>query len=703
MPTDITVDGSIVTDTQAVGPECSGCGNTITDTPRDCGQCDVCCQHTTCTSCNARRHSRSLRSPVLFPYVIQCLELNGDPACECCDNCNDHCECYHCGNCGDRSTDSMCEHCNDCNGCCNCRDCLDCGSTHSRDDMVNGYCYDCNDDDGEYDEKQPGEPFRALTRADLTLFNCSRLVGVELEYNNLDNRSVLSKWSSKWRAGDHEDGSCGREVVTAPIAGNHLVNCLTSLGVAMREAGATADDRCGIHVHVDASDYRWHDMYRLLWVYNKVEALLYLLAGQQRIDNTYCKPCGTEYVSALSNIDRKGQILAVAYNTPAEDKYDPTVQGYHVVSASKSARKYVREVKPGKKDGGRYRGLNILPWLVARRLKKPDNTVEFRIHRNSLDSNRVLGWAKVCARLVDFCAKTSDKEISNLPKSALKTLIMIAPDCKEWIIDRVKDWRKVTTSVPKDSKECSTRNSKHRRRVVFSNGTCMTLNQYTANKRDRVNNIVPPNVQVEPVESTTVRWPVVNRHILQPGVSMAGKSFSQTYMNRLNLTGFNFEGANFYSADLANCNFNKTNLKGADLRGAYTNRCTFEGANLTGALRNMNDPAIKGWIIWYNETIGVNSLVSEEDYKKLRSGKQLDKKIKEKSVYDNVSPTDTIRFALGGGVVTGDGAVGYTYVGPPIGSSSVPGSIPSIPCTCDSCRRFGATLGPATTFDTPAE
>jgi len=76
---------------------------------------------------------------------------------------------------------------------------------------------------------------------------------------------------------------------------------------------------------------------------------------------------------------------------------------------------------------------------------KRDATIEFRIHRNSLDAERVIGWAQLCAKMVDWAANSSNKELENLPKSQLRTLIAIAPELKKFILKRITDWRRATS------------------------------------------------------------------------------------------------------------------------------------------------------------------------------------------------------------------------------------------------------------------
>lgn len=329
---------------------------------------------------------------------------------------------------------------------CNCNECRrERGEAEEPEEPEEERCGECehligececrSDDEDSSDELKTGAPWTD---------GRARLLGIELEYNDdATDRVPLESFCRAWRAGDHYDGSCGREIVTAPIAGKHVDACLTALGRALKAASVGADKRCGVHVHVDASDLMWADMFRLLHVYAKVEPILYLLAGQHRVTNTYCEPVGDKYRAALSSVDRKGDVLSAAYNR----------------GGASGARRYVRDNAPTKKDGGRYKGLNICPWLVGRRANrrgkskvvKKDTTVEFRLHRNTLDIRRVAEWAKLCERLVSWCAKASDAEARALPKSALRALMVIAPDSKAWIMQRVKEWRKATARTTKQA------------------------------------------------------------------------------------------------------------------------------------------------------------------------------------------------------------------------------------------------------------
>ncbi len=296
---------------------------------------------------------------------------------------------------------------------------------------------------GRYRDNSHGEPFHGKRGAGTV-----RLVGVEVECNNAPN---LVAWAKRWRGAIHTDGSCGYEAVTTPVAGTHVRDCLVELTATLKEQRNTADNRCGVHVHVDARDIMWPAMLRILRVYSLLEPILYLIGGQNRLAGTYCKKAGANFREALDSTDPKAGVLAAAFrsgpglgrqNTP----FDSWTSSVPAGEKAGDVRSYVRS-RPGKKDGARYRGINIIPWIVGRRTNAPDTTIEFRMHRNSLDGARIAEWARLLATIVDWCDAATDAEVAALPRSALRALVtVIAPTFRPWVMSRVKGWRRATTA-----------------------------------------------------------------------------------------------------------------------------------------------------------------------------------------------------------------------------------------------------------------
>lgn len=279
-----------------------------------------------------------------------------------------------------------------------------------------------------------------------------RLAGVEVEFNTCTTEGFenqVKPWCRKWGAQVHPDGSCGSEAVTSPAAGENLVAQLKELFEALSKATAVADSNCGIHVHVDTRDFGWADMFRLCRIYSLTEPVLYLLGGQHRVNNHYSTPWGPKLVAALK--PAKPQILKERFCEAVFGTY----QVYDSVGRAKNDPNRHLHRAPGKKDGNRYRGLNLVPWVSGKYFRgngkmtkapRSDTTVEFRIHENSLDCEEVTEWARLVVNLVSWAkrqtARDTNKFIAAMKGDSAKALIAISPESKDWILRKIKSWRR---------------------------------------------------------------------------------------------------------------------------------------------------------------------------------------------------------------------------------------------------------------------
>lgn len=290
-------------------------------------------------------------------------------------------------------------------------------------------------------------------------FNSTRLVGVEWEYNNcgsgyntygyatnLQTRKPLSRWLKKWKAKIKNDGSCGYEVVSAPLSGDYIAESLRALGKAFIDSQAVVDKRCSIHVHVSCKDFTWQDMYRLLWVYSQVETILFWLGGKERTKSHWCRPCGQAYRKAVSYPEEKIQdkVLTVAYSTNKKcDKIEGYFEGPSDFAPNMSGTEFYRRYCE-RRAQGRYKALNLCPWLSARKGNKKGMTVEFRLHKFAKpeEAEDVIQWVQLLVQLVDWAKNATDDEAKQLPQNALLALHMIAPKSRRWIRQRGNKWGK---------------------------------------------------------------------------------------------------------------------------------------------------------------------------------------------------------------------------------------------------------------------
>jgi hypothetical protein len=107
-----------------------------------------------------------------------------------------------------------------------------------------------------------------------------RFMSVELEIGrdkgNADEHvlPVLRKYGMTAK----EDGSVysGCEITTQPSNGDEFITQIRELSTALSTVGAQVDATCGLHVHVDARDYTWENMRRMLLVWSRIESAMFL-------------------------------------------------------------------------------------------------------------------------------------------------------------------------------------------------------------------------------------------------------------------------------------------------------------------------------------------------------------------------------------------------------------------------------------------
>ena len=315
-------------------------------------------------------------------YCVTCDAIvHGRSSCRGCNGCRAHC-----------SAIRSCGECEYCGACCQ----------HSGDRSVRGIVSTMH--------KQRG----------------SRMAGLEVEYNRSKKFQSIKDWCKRWGSSVHSDGSCGWECVTSPAAGKKLTNQVADLAKSLGAAEATCNFKCGLHVHVDARDMTPGKIRNLCYLYGIVEPAMYAIGGEARAGVSYCKPNGEKLMKAAMNA--KGWTVAIYKAIFTMDN-----------SADQAVRDFVKH-NTDKKFGTRYVGLNLCPWVAGLLGKKPDTTVEFRLHNGTLDGKELIGWAQLCVDLVEY-AKTHkfdelrDSSLAAIgPVDALRT---ISPRSLEYIIDTI--------------------------------------------------------------------------------------------------------------------------------------------------------------------------------------------------------------------------------------------------------------------------
>ena len=179
---------------------------------------------------------------------------------------------------------------------------------------------------------------------------------------------------------------------------------------ALSDDGVSVSKDCGYHVHVDARDFDFYAVQRLIEVYARIEDALFSIVAPSRRDNHYCERCGERYLrnSALGG-DPADKFAKAIYGQSADDSV-------------------VQIAKRTKYHDARYAALNLHSWNFR-------GTVECRLHQGTVHARNVASWSVLWAGILDF-AKHSGA--ATLPADSYAALLAIAPtpDVRDWVESR---------------------------------------------------------------------------------------------------------------------------------------------------------------------------------------------------------------------------------------------------------------------------
>ncbi len=326
----------------------------------NCNVCTGCCRCFTCTSCTLRKKGK----------------------CNNCQTCKGCCKCVWCSNCGEECGVSWCGNCRSCND--RCCKCVGIRFVHM--------------------PLQFHSPNRMQHKDNST----SRFISVEIEvagvYDRYDDKAeAFIKTAKNWSASVVKDGSLpaeGFEINTSPAGGDLFVRQVNEICGKLHNAGAYVTDKCGLHVHVDARDFKYYDIQRLIKIYAAIEMALFAMSPVHRLNSRYCYPCGKHFVNNLSKgtLDYKKvrkEITKGVYGT--ED---------------------TKGIKTRKYNDSRYNALNIHSWFFR-------GTVECRMFEGTITANDIIDWGILWAKIMDYSLSANDKDVEELSNNTYKALISV--------------------------------------------------------------------------------------------------------------------------------------------------------------------------------------------------------------------------------------------------------------------------------------
>ena len=215
-------------------------------------------------------------------------------------------------------------------------------------------------------------------------FNEERTFGVEIEFQG--NREEVARLmnakgvrayvegynhstKSYWKL--ITDSSCGYELVSPPLKGREGLEQLKKACEALKEARASVDRRCGLHVHHDINDYNAKQIANIFAIYIKLEKTIdtFVPNSRRANNNTYCKSLfqGTTQQAILDKLK--------------------------AVNSIEDIRRiwYTRYVKVNFQSYVKY------------------GTIEFRQHSGTIEFDKMYNWILLTQQIVNMAATPVQK------------------------------------------------------------------------------------------------------------------------------------------------------------------------------------------------------------------------------------------------------------------------------------------------------
>lgn len=200
----------------------------------------------------------------------------------------------------------------------------------------------------------------------------------------------------KWKSAVVSDGSVGAcEINTAPASGDKWEEQITQICETLKNQKAEAGLSCGLHVHVDARDFNFYDVRRLVYLYRHVERGLFALCHPARTKSRYSIPCAHKLARDIDKAkipkEAKKNFFKNVYGSEATRDLN---------RASLSRNKY---------NESRYNALNLHSWIFR-------GTIENRMHHGTVQFENIFYWGLLNASILDFAYAKPESYIKDMRK-----------------------------------------------------------------------------------------------------------------------------------------------------------------------------------------------------------------------------------------------------------------------------------------------
>ena len=184
---------------------------------------------------------------------------------------------------------------------------------------------------------------------------------------------------------ESDEGLYGFEVQTPKLSGKKGEELIHHARAALKDIGATINDTCGMHVHLDGKSIlplsrREYPkaLIQLMKTYIVFEDVIMSLLPFSRRYNDFCRPLSETL--QLAEIDTLTSVVEIEKLWYKGRTYED-----------------IRQAKGHHEHASRYFGINLSPLLK-------EGHLEIRFHSGTTDARKILEWANLHALIMDACA-----------------------------------------------------------------------------------------------------------------------------------------------------------------------------------------------------------------------------------------------------------------------------------------------------------
>ena len=158
--------------------------------------------------------------------------------------------------------------------------------------------------------------------------------------------------------------------VVSPILQYEDLDDLQNIVRNLREAGALANDSCGIHVHVDGANHTADSLINLVNLFTGRQDLFYEALQNQDRASRWCQKASKEMLKAMRKGEHTKAALERVYYSGLNNGYRGGIDHSHYCNA-------------------RYRGLNLHALYTK-------GTVEFRLFNGTTHAGKIKAYIQFC-------------------------------------------------------------------------------------------------------------------------------------------------------------------------------------------------------------------------------------------------------------------------------------------------------------------